>query len=154
MARYTGPVCRLCRRKPPSRPKTKVHVGPRPDPPVQNQGGGWSRADEAAKNQGGGWSRAGEAVKTPAGDNEQAEAEFCDEMASMNAAQRRATMTTRLIRRGEAATEPDLDWQASTMEQRIAAVWDLTLACLAWTKPDADQPRLGRSVCRTERRRG
>ncbi|WP_434044444.1 MULTISPECIES: hypothetical protein [Sorangium] len=33
----------------------------------------------------------------------------------------------------------------STMEERIAAVWDLTLECLAWSDPDAHEPRLQRS---------
>ena len=75
-------------------------------------------------------------------------------MATMSAEQRRATMTTRLLRRDQPAAVPDNDWLGSTMEQRIAAVWNLTLECLAWTQPDADQPRLSRSICRTERRRG
>lgn len=75
-------------------------------------------------------------------------------MADMDAQQRRATMTTRLLRRDRATAGPDLEWQGSTMEERIAAVWNLTLECIAWTQPDADQPRLQRSVCRTQRRRG
>lgn len=75
-------------------------------------------------------------------------------MASMSAEQRRATMTTKLLRSGQSAAAPNTDWQDSTMEQRIAAVWTLTLECLAWTQPDADEPRLQRSVCRVERRRG
>lgn len=75
-------------------------------------------------------------------------------MADMDAQQRRATMTTRLLRRDRSTAGPDPEWQGSTMEERIAAVWNLTLECLAWTQPDADQPRLQRSVCSTQRRRG
>ena len=45
-------------------------------------------------------------------------------------------------------------WRDSTMEERIAAVWELTLECLAWSDPDANEPRLQRSVCRIERLRG
>jgi hypothetical protein len=41
------------------------------------------------------------------------------------------------------------------MAERIAAVWELTLEGLAWSlPPDADEPRLQRSVCRVERRGG
>lgn len=43
-------------------------------------------------------------------------------------------------------------WQESTIDERIAAVWDITLECLAWSNFGADQPRLQRSVCRIERR--
>ena len=75
-------------------------------------------------------------------------------MVDMDAEQRRATMTTRILRRDRSTSAPDPEWQGSTMEERIAAVWNLTLECLAWTQPDADQPRLQRSVCRTQRRRG
>ena len=75
-------------------------------------------------------------------------------MGPMTAQQRRTTMTTRLFRSTQMAAAQNTDWRDSTMEQRIAAVWNLTLECLAWTQPDADEPRLQRSVCRVERRRG
>ncbi len=69
--------------------------------------------------------------------------------------ERRAGATTRVIRMNE--DDGALDraaWQGSTMEERIAAVWELTLECLAWSDPDAGEPRLQRSVCRIERRGG
>ncbi len=41
----------------------------------------------------------------------------------------------------------------SAMEERIEAVWTLTLACLAW-RPDGErEPRLDRSVARVIRPR-
>jgi hypothetical protein len=75
-------------------------------------------------------------------------------MGFMTAQQRRTAMTARLFRSTHSAAAQRTDWHDSTMEQRIAAVWDLTLECLAWTQPDAHEPRLQRSVCRVERRRG
>jgi hypothetical protein len=69
--------------------------------------------------------------------------------------ERRQQATTRLVRLSQ--DDGALDraaWAGSTMEERIAAVWELTLECLAWSDPDAGEPRLQRSVCRLERRRG
>jgi hypothetical protein len=69
--------------------------------------------------------------------------------------ERRQRATTRLIRLGQ--DDGALDraaWAGTTMEERIAAVWELTLECLAWSDPDAGEPRLQRSVCRLERRGG
>jgi hypothetical protein len=67
--------------------------------------------------------------------------------------QRRGQATTRVIRLAEDDGALDRDqWSGSTMAERIAAVWELTLEGLAWTHPDADEPRLQRSVCRIERR--
>jgi hypothetical protein len=43
-------------------------------------------------------------------------------------------------------------WAGTTIDERIAAVWELTLECLAWRGADASEPRLQRSVCRIERR--
>jgi hypothetical protein len=73
----------------------------------------------------------------------------------MDDRERRRQATTRVIRLGE--DDGALDraaWSGSTMEERIAAVWELTLECLAWSDPDASEPRLQRSVCRVERRAG
>ncbi len=73
----------------------------------------------------------------------------------MDDRERRGQATTRLIRMDE--DDGALDraaWHGSTMEERIAAVWELTLECLAWSDPDAGEPRLQRSVCRLERRGG
>ena len=66
---------------------------------------------------------------------------------------RRGQATTRVIRLAEDDGALDREqWRGSTMAERIAAVWELTLEGLAWSDPDADEPRLQRSVCRLERR--
>jgi hypothetical protein len=71
----------------------------------------------------------------------------------MDDRQRRDQATTRVIRLEEDDGALDHDqWSGSTIEQRIAAVWELTLECLAWRDTDAGEPRLQRSVCRIERR--
>ncbi|XXT20091.1 hypothetical protein WME94_00810 [Sorangium sp. So ce429] len=73
----------------------------------------------------------------------------------MDDRERRRQATTRVIRLGDDDGAFDrVAWQGSTMEERIAAVWDLTLECMAWSDPDAGEPRLQRSVCRVERRGG
>lgn len=77
----------------------------------------------------------------------------------MGAESRPREITARVLRNRAGQGEP-LDAEAceQTMETRIATVWYLTLQCMAWNrdegKGDADQPRLARSVCRLERRRG
>ena len=73
----------------------------------------------------------------------------------MDDRQRRAQAVTRVIRMD--ADDGELDraqWRDTTMEERIAAVWGLTLECIAWSDPDASESRLQRSVCRVERRGG
>jgi hypothetical protein len=73
----------------------------------------------------------------------------------MDDRERRRQATTRVIRLGD--DDGALDraaWLGSTVEERIAAVWDLTLECMAWSDPDVGEPRLQRSVCRVERRGG
>lgn len=47
----------------------------------------------------------------------------------------------------------DPDWKGSTPEERIDAVWDLTLLCLAWKQDVVVEPRLQRSISRVERPR-
>ena len=64
----------------------------------------------------------------------------------------RGQATTRVIRLEDDDGALDRDqWRGSTMAERIAAVWELTLEGFAWTHPDADEPRLQRSVCRIQR---
>lgn len=73
----------------------------------------------------------------------------------MDDRERRRQATTRVVRLGE--DDGALDraaWEGSSMEERIAAVWELTLECMVWSDPDAGEPRLQRSVCRIERRGG
>ncbi len=62
----------------------------------------------------------------------------------------RRNITSRVIRRGEPLPE-DRDWESLTPAQRIDAVWDLTLLCLAWNGMHSDEPRLQRSVSRVQR---
>jgi hypothetical protein len=63
---------------------------------------------------------------------------------------KRRDMTTRIIRPGE--PEPvDVDWLSRTAEERIAAVWELTLLCQAWRQEGAGEPRFNRSVSRVLR---
>ncbi|HZF48106.1 MAG TPA: hypothetical protein VE093_05625 [Polyangiaceae bacterium] len=70
-----------------------------------------------------------------------------------DARQRRAQAVTRVIRLHEDDGAFDrATWQGSTMQERIAAVWELTLSCIAFQDPDAPEPRLQRSVVRIERR--
>ncbi len=64
---------------------------------------------------------------------------------------RQREVTTRVIRPG--AKVPDnWGWEGSTPEERIAAVWELTLLCLAWGSEDGE-PRLQRSASRVQRPR-
>lgn len=77
----------------------------------------------------------------------------------MSAGERRARITARVVRRRQdLSAGAESEEQGSSMETRIATVWYLTLQCMAWNRDegngDADQPRLARSVCRLERRRG
>ena len=45
-------------------------------------------------------------------------------------------------------------WSAIEPSKRVEAAWDMVLDYLAWKAPDVGEPRLQRSVCRLERRRG
>jgi hypothetical protein len=73
----------------------------------------------------------------------------------MDERERRRRGTTRVIRLGEDDGAFDrAAWASSTMEERIAAVWELTLECMGWSDPDAEPPRLQKSVWRIERRAG
>src|SRR5882672_1960650 len=64
----------------------------------------------------------------------------------------RRNVTSRIIRPGQTAPA-ERDWEGSTPEERINAVWDLTLVCLAWSGDRASEPRLQRSVSRVQRPR-
>lgn len=69
--------------------------------------------------------------------------------AHMETSQNRKNVTTRVIRPGDPLPD-DADWETATPEERINAVWDLTLLCLAWGD-QTDEPRLQRSVSRVQR---
>jgi hypothetical protein len=60
-------------------------------------------------------------------------------------------ITSRLLRASEVT--PADDWAGTTAEERIEAVWELTLQCLAWNQDLTSEPRLQRSVVRLRRRR-
>jgi len=67
-------------------------------------------------------------------------------------AQHRANAVTRVIRPGEPEGEIRL-WENSTPEERMNAVWELTLQCMALQPGAAGEPRLQRSVVRVQRAR-
>ena len=68
----------------------------------------------------------------------------------MDSASLRKNITSRVIRPGEPRPE-EHEWENSTPEERINAVWELTLLCLGWQGDQADEPRLQRSVSRIQR---
>lgn len=68
----------------------------------------------------------------------------------MEASHNRKHMTTRVIR-PDAPPLDDAGWDTATPEERINAVWELTLLCLAWQGDQTDEPRLQRSVSRVQR---
>ena len=62
----------------------------------------------------------------------------------------RKHISGRVIRPGDPpGDDPERD--ASTPEERIEAVWDLTLLCLAWQGDQTGEPRLQRSIRRVQR---
>ena len=68
----------------------------------------------------------------------------------MEASHSRNYITARVIRPGDPPRD-DADWETATPEERINAVWDLTLLCLAWQGDQTGEPRLQRSVSRVQR---
>jgi hypothetical protein len=59
-------------------------------------------------------------------------------------------MTARVIRPGDPPGD-ESGWETATPEERIDAVWELTLLCLAWQGDQTSEPRLQRSVSRVQR---
>jgi hypothetical protein len=55
-----------------------------------------------------------------------------------------------LRRPGEEGLQRD-EWLDSTPEERLAAVWKLTEACLGWNTEGNVEPRLQRSVVHIQR---
>ncbi len=64
----------------------------------------------------------------------------------------RKNVTSQVIRKDDPLPE-ELEQEISTPEERINAVWELTLLCLAWQGDQASEPRLQRSVSRIQRPR-
>ena len=61
-------------------------------------------------------------------------------------------ITGRVIRNGEPVPD-DWEWENTTPEERINAVWELTLLCLSWNGDQAGEPRLQRAISRIQRPR-
>ena len=70
--------------------------------------------------------------------------------AHMETSQNRKYTTARVIRPGDPPRD-DEGWETATPEERINAVWELTLLCLAWQGDQTGEPRLQRSVSRVQR---
>lgn len=68
----------------------------------------------------------------------------------MTAVVPRRIISSRVLRPGT-STALDDDWKHSTVNERIAAVWELTRQCLAWNRDPNDEPRLQRSISRIRR---
>ena len=70
--------------------------------------------------------------------------------AVMESPSHRKNVTSRVIRQGD-PVPADEEWENFMPEERINAVWDLTLLCLAWQRDEPGEPRLQRSVSRIQR---
>ena len=59
-------------------------------------------------------------------------------------------LSIRIIRDGQ--KEPiDNEWEGTSPEERIEAVWTLTKLCLAWNNQPTDEPRLQRTITSIQR---
>ncbi len=67
--------------------------------------------------------------------------------------ERSRVITGRVFRAGQ-TPPPDTEWADATPEERIDAVWMLTVLCMAWNQEDFIEPRLQRSVVRIQRAEG
>jgi hypothetical protein len=61
-------------------------------------------------------------------------------------------VTARVVRPGQPIPEDD-EGLDSSIEERIAAVWELTKLCHAWNQDGFGEPRLQRSVVHIQRPR-
>ena len=62
----------------------------------------------------------------------------------------RKKITSSIFRPGDPVPDQQY-WDNATPEERMNAVWELTLLCLAWQPNQADEPRLQRSISRIQR---
>lgn len=62
----------------------------------------------------------------------------------------RRNLKTRVLRPGMAGFQGE-EWPGGTVEERIEAVWELTLLCQAWNREGGGEPRLDRTVGRVQR---
>ena len=73
----------------------------------------------------------------------------------MDRREQRGKGTARLVRLHEDDGAFDRAfWQTVPPQERLEMMWDLVLESRAWRGLDGSEPRLQRSVCRVERRRG
>ena len=73
----------------------------------------------------------------------------------MTRREERSRGTARVVRLHEDDGAFDRDfWKSVPPDERLAMVWQIVLDELALRDPDAAEPRLQRSVCRVEHRRG
>jgi hypothetical protein len=70
----------------------------------------------------------------------------------MAASSQRNEMKVRTIRDRQAEPERN-EWMDLSPSERIEAVWMLTKLCLAWNNQLEDEPRLQRTVTRTQCKR-
>lgn len=63
----------------------------------------------------------------------------------------RPGITARVFRPGETPPE-DNEWLKKTVQERIEAVWTLTLIAHGWAGEGASEPRLQRSVVHIQRK--
>jgi hypothetical protein len=61
-------------------------------------------------------------------------------------------VTLDVQRPGEAPAQRD-EWRDRSPEERLAAVWTLTQACMGWNAEGDGEPRLQRSVVHIQRPR-
>jgi hypothetical protein len=62
----------------------------------------------------------------------------------------RKKITSSIVRPGDPVPDQQY-WDNATPEERMNAVWELTLLCLAWRPNQAHEPRLQRSISRIQR---
>ncbi len=62
----------------------------------------------------------------------------------------RPNTTLRIVRPGQEPS-PDSGWLEYSVEERLAAVWELTKLCFAWSQKGNGEPRLHRSISRVLR---
>lgn len=72
----------------------------------------------------------------------------------LNMSKRKREVTLKKHLRSEDAVrrEKDSDLESwPSAEERLAAVWELTLASIAWGNTENGEPRLQRSICNIQR---
>ena len=63
---------------------------------------------------------------------------------------KRKKVTSFIVRPGDPVPDQQY-WDNATPEERMNAVWELTLLCLTWQPNQNREPRLQRSISRIQR---